>query len=150
MIIDATTEATLKVTPVAEGQGGFCIQDGKLLGYEYVVSHRINTALGGDAKVDDSHKTETTKLFPTKSKYLGIGFFNYLPIQQHGEVRLSLDATSKAQQKKNCVGVVFNTEVSITNLSQHIYDENGNKVSAFAVYELAEPSATAAAASTKA
>lgn len=150
LVIDATTEATLKVTPVAEGQGGFCIQDGKLLGYEYVVSHRINTALGGDSKVDDSHKSETTKLFPTKSKYLGIGFFNYLPIQQHGEVRLSLDATSKAQQKKNCVGVVFNTEVSITNLSQHIYDEDGNKVSAFAVYELAEPSTTAAAASTKA
>jgi len=138
LVLDATTEAILKVTPVAEGQGGFCIQNGKLLGYDYVVSHRINTALGGDAKVDASHNSDTTKLFPTTKKYLGIGFFQYLPIQQHGEVRLSLDATSKAQQKKNCVGVVFNTEVSITNLSNHIYDENGNKVSAFAVYELAD------------
>jgi hypothetical protein len=31
----------------------------------------------------------------------------------------------------------MNTEFSFTNLSQHIYDENGQKVSAFAVYEIA-------------
>lgn len=136
IVIGAATEATLKVTPVAAGQGGFIIQDGKLLGYDYVVSSRINTVLGGDSKTGEGN-TDTTKLYPTTANYLGIGFFNYLPVQQHGEYRLTMDGTSKAQAKKNCVGVTLNTEISITNLSNHIYDENGNAVSAFAVYTLA-------------
>lgn len=136
IVLDAATEARLKVTPVASGQGGFIIQDGRLLGYEYVVTGRLNTVLGGDAKTAEAN-TDTTKLYPTTAKYIGFGFFNYLKVQQHGEYRLSIDGTSKAQAKKNCVGVTLNTEISITNLSQHIHDANGNAVSAFAVYTVA-------------
>jgi len=135
IVIDATTEAILKATPVALGQGGFCIQNGKLLGYNYVVTHYINTVLGGDSKTDASH-TDTTKLYATTDRYLGIGFFNYLKPQQHGDIRLSYDGTSKAQAKKGCVGVVLNTEVSLTDLSKKLYDEAGNVVSAFGIYKL--------------
>lgn len=106
------------------------------MGYEYVVTGRLNTVLGGDAKTAEAN-TDTTKLYPTTAKYIGFGFFNYLKVQQHGEYRLSIDGTSKAQAKKNCVGVTLNTEISITNLSQHIHDANGNAVSAFAVYTVA-------------
>lgn len=135
--IDAVTEAELKLEPLAKGEGaGFVIQNGKLLGYEYTVSHRINTVLGGDAKTASSN-TDTKKLYKTTKRYLGIGFYEYLKIQQHGAWRLTTDGTSKAQAKKNCVNVTLNTEVSFTDLSDHIYDEYGNAVKAFAIYELA-------------
>lgn len=137
-VIDATTEALLKAEPIVKGEGsGFIIQDGKLLGYEYVTTHRINTVLGGDSKTAGSN-TNNKKLYRTTDRYIGIGFFQYLPLQQHGQWRLTIDATSKAQQKKNCVGMVLNTEVSLTNLSTALYDEDGNKVSTFAIYKLAK------------
>lgn len=139
LTIDAVTEARLKTEPIKAGEcAGFIIQNGKLLGYDYTVSHYINTALGGDAKVDASHSSETTKLFPTTDRYLGIGFYEYLKRQQHGETRLTFDGTSKAQAKKNCVGITLNTELSLTNLSNHIYDADGNAVNAFAVYKFVE------------
>ena len=136
IVLDAATEARLKVTPVAAGQGGFIIENGRLLGYEYRVTSRLNTVLGGDSKTGNSN-TDTTKLYPTTAKYIGFGFFQYLKVQQHGEYRLSIDGTSKAQAKKNCVGVTLNTEWSITDLSKHIHDQNGNAVDAFAIYTLA-------------
>lgn len=126
IVIDAASEARLKVTPVAEGQGGFIIANGKLLGYDYVVSHYINTKLN-DQKV----------LVTDTVKHLGIGFFNYLPVQQHGEYRLTIDGTSKAQAKKNCTGITLNTELSITNLGGHIHTPAGTAVPAFALYTLA-------------
>lgn len=136
--IDAVTEAKLKLEPLAAGEGqGFVIQNGKLLGYEYTVSHYINTVLGGDSKTGVGNTT-ATQLYKTTASYLGIGFYEYLKPQQHGEWRLTTDGTSKAMAKKNCVNVTLNTEVSVTNLSNHIYDEDGNAVSAFAVYTLAD------------
>lgn len=145
LTIDAATEAILKTTPFCAGEGtGYVIQNGKLLGYDYTVSYRINTVLGGDPKTDASH-TDTTKLYRTTKSYLGIGIYDYLKLQQHGDYRLTIDATSKAQAKKNCVGIVLNTEVSATNLSDHIFDEDGNAVQAFALYELnngADPGVT--------
>lgn len=143
--IDAATEARLKTAPYVKGEcAGFVIQDGKLLGYDYTVSYRINTVLGGDPKTDPSHDNPN-KLYRTTKSYIGIGIYDYLKPQQHGEYRLTIDATSKAQAKKNCVGVVLNTEVSLTNLSDHIYDEDGNAVKAFALLELnngADPGVT--------
>lgn len=126
VVIDAATEATLKVTPVAKGQGGFIIQDGKLLGYEYRATHYINTKLNEDGALVTSDK-----------KHIGFGLFQYLKVQQHGEYRLTMDGVSKAQAKKNCVGLTLNTEYSITDLSQHIHNQEGEALSAFAIYDLA-------------
>lgn len=136
LTVDAPTEALLKMCPKQNGVAGYCIENGKLCGYEYTVSHRINTVLGGDAKTD-SGNTDNTKLYKTTKSYLGIGFYDYLKIQQHGVARLSMDATSKAMAKKNCTNITLNTEVSFTDLSNHIYDEDGKAVKAFAIYEIA-------------
>ena len=136
LVIDAVTEAELKLEPKQKGVAGYVIENGKLCGYDYVVSHHINTVLGGDSKTGAGNTTNT-KLYPTTLRYIGIGFFEYLKVQQHGEVRLTMDATSKQVAQKNCVNMTMNTEFSFTDLSQHIYDENGQKVSAFAVYEIA-------------
>lgn len=137
LVIDAPTEAKLKMEPLIKGEGlGTVIQNGKLLGYEYVVSHHINTVLGGDSKTG-SGNTDATKLYKTTANYLGIGYFEYIKVQQHGHVRMSMDGTSKAMAKKNCVNICLNTEFSFTDLSNHIYDENGAAVKAFAVYTIA-------------
>lgn len=133
--IDAVTEANLKLEPKQKGVAGYVIEDGKLCGYPYTVSSKINTVLGGDPKTASSN-SDTTKLYSTTARYLGIGYYDYLKVQQHGEIRLTFDATSKTVAKKNCTNITFNTEYSFTNLSGYIYDENGNDVNAFAIYEI--------------
>lgn len=135
LVMDAETEANLKLEPKQKGVAGYVIENGKCCGYEYVVTGKINTVLGGDSKTG-SGNTVTTKLYPTTSRYIGLGFFEYLKIQQHGEVRLTFDATSKAVAAKNVTNITLNTEFSFTDLSGHIYDETGAKVNAFAVYEV--------------
>lgn len=132
-VIDATTEADLKGTPKATGQGGFIIEDGKLAGYNYVVSHYINTKLN-DGK---------TALEATTDRFIGVGLFNYEAVQQHGDVRLNIDATSEAVSSDNVTSVVFNTSFSFTDLSVKT-TTNGKKntaTTAFALYKVAEPTA---------
>lgn len=134
LVVDASTEAALKATPKAAGQGGFVIENGTLAGYPYVVNHYINTTLDSSGK-----------LVPTTDKVLGIGFFRYLALQQHGEVRLTVDATSKAVAIKNCTAVVLNTSFSVTDLSTKLNGSTTGKPQAFAVYTLTEPASTAKA-----
>lgn len=131
LVIDATTEAELKALPKAEGQGGFVIENGKLAGYNYVVSHYIDTTLDADGK---TLKMDT-------DRYIGIGIFSYLAVQQHGQVRLTVDPISKAA--KNLTAVTINTSWSITDLSVKT-TTNGKKnttSTAFALYKVAEPAA---------
>lgn len=127
LIIDASTEAALKATPKAAGQGGFVIENGTLAGYPYVVNHYINTKLDANGK-----------LVAASDKVLGIGFFNYLALQQHGDVRLTVDATSKAVAIKNCTAIVLNTAFSVTDLSVKLNGSTEGKTQAFAVYTLTE------------
>lgn len=127
LVMDAATEAQLKATPKAEGQGGFIIENGKCAGYDYVVSHFINTDLDTDSKT----------LKSTTGKFIGIGLFPYLAVQQHGDVRLTVDPISQA--KKNVTVVTINTAWSITDLSVKT-TTNGKKnttTTAFSLYTVA-------------
>lgn len=129
LVMDAATEAQLKATPKAAGQGGFIIENGKCAGYDYVVTHYIDTTLDTDGKT----------LKPTTGSFLGIGLFPYLAVQQHGDVRLTVDPISEA--KKNVTVVTINTAWSITDLSVKIIT-NGKKnttSTAFALYTVAQP-----------
>lgn len=127
LVMDAVTEAELKATPKAAGQGGFIIENGKCAGYDYVVSHYINTELNSGG----------TGLKPTADKYLGIGYWNYLQVQQHGNERLTKDESSKAVAITNKTAFVYNTEFSITDLSVKINKKSGTTTQAFALYKLA-------------
>lgn len=127
LVMDAVTEAELKATPKAAGQGGFIIENGKCAGYDYVVSHYINTELNSGG----------TGLKPTADKYLGIGYWNYLQVQQHGAERLTKDESSKAVAITNKTAFVYNTEFSITDLSVKINKKGGSTTQAFALYKLA-------------
>lgn len=129
LVMDASTEADLKATPKAAGQGGFVIENGKCAGYDYVVSHYINTTLDTDGKT----------LKDAGTKYLGIGLFPYEAVQQHGDVRLTVDSTSKAVAVKNVTAIVLNTSWSFTDLSVKT-TTNGKKnttTTAFALYTVA-------------
>ena len=129
LVFDAATEAELKSTPKAEGQGGFIIENGKCAGYNYVVSHYINT------KLDEAGEALVT----TPDKYIGIGLFNYEVVEQHGDVRLTIDSTSDGVGMKNVTSVILNTSMSFTDISVKT-TTNGKKnttTTAFALYKVA-------------
>lgn len=123
--IDATIEAELKATPMVKGEGsGFVIQNGKLAGYDYTVSHYVNTKLGTSGKLE----TEA-------EHYIAIGIYDYLAVQQHGEIRLNIDAHSNAVVRRNITAINYQTEYSITDISKLL---NGakNVTQAFSLYKV--------------
>ena len=136
LIMDRATEAELKSTPKIEGAaGGFVIENGLCAGYPYVLTHYINTTLDGSS------------LVPTADKYIGIGYFEWFALQQHGEVRFTIDPITLAD--KGVTRLILNTAWSFTDLSTHI--NGGTPVSdghggltyptqAFALYKVVEPS----------
>ena len=129
--MDKATEADLKATPKTEGQGGFVIENGKCAGYDYVTSHVINTELDSDGK----------SVKATADRFIGIGLFAYEAVQQHGDVRMTIDSTSQGVALKNVTTVVLNTSWSMTDLSVKT-TTNGKKnttTTAFALYKVAEP-----------
>ena len=129
LVIDAITEAELKATKKAE-DAGFVIENGTLAGYPYVVTHYINTTLDTDGKT----------LKGTTDRYIGIGYFNYLALQQHGTVSMRVDNSSAAQARKNLTTFVFNSAFSATDLSKKLNKKGGTTTQAFALYKLTAPS----------
>ena len=126
LIMDRATEAELKATPkIAGAAGGFVIENGLCAGFPYVLTHYINTTL------DDN------KLVATADKYIGIGYFEWFALQQHGEVRLVVDPLTLAD--KGVTRVILNTAWSMTDLSVYINGgdaEHGYPTQAFALYKI--------------
>ena len=133
LVMDRETEAELKATPLISGAaGGFVVQNGLCAGYPYVVTHYLNTTLDSAGNFVNTAK-----------KYIGIGYFEWFALQQHGEIRMSIDTNSQAVAKKNVTAVTLNTAWSMTDLSKKINGAN-NTTQAFALYEVKEAEATQA------
>ena len=131
LIMDRETEAELKATPLIAGAaGGFVVQNGRCAGYPYVVTHYLNTELDSAGH-----------LVPSAKKYIGIGYFEWFALQQHGDVRMITDIYTGA--KKNVTQITLNTAWSMTDLSKKINGAN-NVTQAFAVYEVKEAEPTQA------
>ena len=129
LIMDRETEAELKATPLIAGAaGGFVVQNGRCAGYPYVVTHYLNTELDSAGH-----------LVPSAKKYIGIGYFEWFALQQHGDVRMITDIYTGA--KKNVTQITLNTAWSMTDLSKKINGAN-NVTQAFAVYEVVEEEPT--------
>jgi len=129
--MDRTTEAELMATPkIAGAAGGFVIENGRCAGFPYTVSHYVNTTL-------DS----TGALKPTADRFIEIGYWEWFALQQHGTVRLSIDATSQAVAKKNITAITINTAWSMTDLSTYINGAD-NESQAFGLYKIVEPEST--------
>ena len=131
IVMDLETEAELKSTLKDDGQG-FVIENGKCAGYDYVTTHYINTKLN----------SEGNALEATPDKYIGIGLFEYESVQQHGQVRLTIDGSSKNVALKNETTIVMNTAMSFTDLSVKVNKKNGTTTQTFALYKLVQPSAS--------
>ena len=130
VIISPKMEAKLKHTYEGNGNAAHpIIENGLLSGHPYVSTKHINYTLNGDGEyVKDT------------DEYIGIGLFQYLPIQQHGLVRQTVDATSAAVAKVNKTVIVFSTEISITELSQKVNGNTSGKPKAFMLLKVVNPS----------
>ena len=121
--MDRVTEAQLMATPKIKGAaGGFVIENGRCAGYRYTVSHFVNSELNASGK-----------LVAGSGRYLEIGYYEWFAAQQHGDVRLTIDATSQAVSKKNITAITLNTAFSMTDLSIYINGAGGT-TQAFACY----------------
>lgn len=125
IVMDLETEAELKSTLKDDGQG-FVIENGKCAGYDYVTTHYINTKLN----------LEGNALEATPDKYIGIGLFEYESVQQHGQVRLTIDGSSKNVALKNETTIVMNTAMSFTDLSVKVNKKAGTTTQSFALYKI--------------
>ena len=130
VVISPAMEAKLKHTFEGNGVAAHAIiENGLLCGHPYVATKHVNYKLNGSGKyVKDS------------DEYIGLGLFQYLPIQQHGEVRQTVDAVSAAVAKENKTVVVFNTEISITELSSKVNGNTNGKPQAFKLLKVQFPS----------
>lgn len=128
VVISPVMEAKLKHTFEGDGNAAHpIIENGLLCGHPYVATKHINYTLNDQNKyVKDS------------AEYIGIGLFQYQPIQQHGEVRQTIDATSAAVAKQNKTVIVFSTEISITELSSKVNGNTSGKPQAFALFTVTE------------
>ena len=128
VIISPKVEARLKHTYEGNGVAAHpIIENGLLAGHPYVSTKHINYTLRDGAYVKDT------------DEYIGIGLFQYLPIQQHGLVRQTVDATSAAVAKVNKTVIVFSTEISITELSKLVNGNKSGKPQAFALFKVTMP-----------
>lgn len=127
LAMDRVTEAELKATPKVPGAAaGFVIENGKCAGYDYVVSHYVDTEL-------DS----TGKLVPTSDRFIEVGYWEFFALQLHDDVRLTIDATSQAVAKKNITAITMNLACSMTDLSTYINGAN-NESQAFGLFKVVE------------
>ena len=131
--MDKVMETKLQFTKAIPGQCGdkTVVMDGKCVGYPMTVSGHINGYLDGA-----TYKKST-------DHYIGIGHWEYLALQQHGEVRLTADSMSAAVAARNSTVVTLNTEFSMTELSKLVNGgdtNNPHKPQAFKLLKVVMPS----------
>lgn len=93
---------TLKSTPKDAGSGIMVIgDDDRLLGKPVLINNAINRS------------TETGAI---SGHNIGLGNFKYVPVMQHGNIRLSIDATSAVASNTDEVYITINADFSMTIL----------------------------------
>ena len=92
----------LKVTPLDQGSGIMLIgNDNRLLGIPVVVNNAIN---------------RSTQKGAASGHNIGLGNFAFLPTMQHGNIRLSVDASSAVASSTDEVITTINADFSMTIL----------------------------------
>ena len=130
VVISPAMEARLKHTFEGNGVAAHAIiENGLCCGHPYVSTKHVNYKLNG-----------SNKYVKDTDEYIGIGLFQYLPIQQHGDVRQTVAALSAAVAKANKTVIVFNTEISITELSSKVNGNTSGKPQAFKLLKVQFPS----------
>ena len=130
IIMDKTTEVNLKFTKLIPGttdSNRTVVQDGQCVGYRYKVSPYIDYAIASNGIASKG-----------ADRYIGIGHFGYLSLEQHGDVRFTIDATSAAVAQRNTTVLILNTEFSETELSSKVNGNTSGKPQAFKLLKVVE------------
>ena len=129
VIMDKTTEVDLAFTARIPGSTGerTVVEDGKCVGFPYIVSPFIDYAINssGVATKDPTYR------------YIGIGHFDYLAEETHGEFRFNVDAQSAANFDRGVVTLGVSTDYSLTELSGKVNGGDGTP-QAFTLIKLIE------------
>ena len=109
-----------KVTPFDQGSGIMLIgNDNRLLGVPVVVNNAIN---------------RSTEKGAVAGHNIGLGNFRYMPVMQHGNIRLSIDASSAVAANTDEVITTINADFSMTVLK--------NAADGFVVYSKSDESSS--------
>ena len=122
-----STEVELAYTKAIPGVAGdrTVVQDGKCVGYPYTISPFINTDVDSNGELQKSSDT-----------YIGIGHYGYLALQQHGEFRFNVDATSAEVFSRSTIVISLSTDMSLTELSCKVNGGAGTTPKAFKLIKL--------------
>ena len=134
LVIDKVTEARLSFRPRIGGDpaSGTIIQDGKIAGFNYITSGHVNGELNEDQEYVKS-----------EDRYIGIGIWDMVAVEQRGEARFTVDGTSAAVSARNTTVFTLNTNASITELSSKVNGGNqSGKPQAFKLLKIVAPASS--------
>ena len=104
-VMSESMKAKLEATSVDEGSGKMIIENGRIAGaYPVFTTEYINYG-------SDKEKAGV--------EYIAAGVFAYLPLNQHGELRMVVDPYTQA--KKDCVVITLNSDWSMTTLRKEAF-----------------------------
>lgn len=104
-VMSEAMKAKLEATSVDAGSGKMIIENGRIAGaYPVFTTEYINYG---------ASKTKAGE------EYIAAGVFAYLPLNQHGELRMVVDPYTQA--KKDCVVITLNSDWSMTTLRKEAF-----------------------------
>lgn len=104
-VMSEAMKAKLEATSVDAGSGKMIIENGRVAGaYPVFTTEYINYGAGGSK---------------AGVEYIAAGVFAYLPLNQHGELRMVVDPYTQA--KKDCVVITLNSDWSMTTLRKEAF-----------------------------
>jgi HK97 family phage major capsid protein len=109
-VMSEAMKATLEATPIDAGSGKMIVENGTIAGYPVFTTEFVN--YGSNQKKDSV-------------EHIAAGCFGYLPVNQYGELRVTIDPYTRA--KEDIVQVTINSDWSMTTL----------RAEAFAMYKCA-------------
>ena len=134
-IMDKVVETKLKFKKLIPGLTGdrTVVQDGQVVGYPLVVSRYIDYSIASNGEPSRDKEGDTPV------RYIGIGHWGYLAMQQHGEFRFNIDGVSSANFDRGTVVVGVSTDFSLTELSSKVNGNTSGKPQAFKLIKLVAP-----------
>lgn len=104
-VMSEAMKAKLEATSIDEGSGKMIIENGRIAGaYPVFTTEYINYGANKEK---------------AGVEYIAAGVFAYLPLNQHGELRMVVDPYTQA--KKDCVVITLNSDWSMTTLRKEAF-----------------------------
>ena len=132
--MDKVTEVSLAFTKRLPNSAGdsTVVEDDRCVGYPYTISPYIDYAIASNgAATKDAN-----------NRYIGIGHYGYLALQQHGEMKFNVDATSAEVFDRGSILIGMSAFMSLTELSHLVNggdDNTPHKPQAFKLIKLVQP-----------